>query len=43
VVLALLNTVLGRLRLLREAQILGVAVLLGLLAAIFLFADMGTA
>ena len=42
-VLALLHTVLGRIRLLREAQMLGVAVLLGLLAAIFLFADMGTA
>jgi formate hydrogenlyase subunit 4 len=42
-VLALLHTVLGRTRLLREAKTLGVAVLLGLLAAIFLFADMGTA
>ena len=42
-VLALLHTVLGRIGLLRAAQMLGVAVLLGLLAAIFLFADMGTA
>jgi formate hydrogenlyase subunit 4 len=42
-VLALLHAVLGRIRLQREAQVLGVAVLLGLLAAIFLFAGMGTA
>jgi formate hydrogenlyase subunit 4 len=41
--MALLYAVLGRTRLLREAQMLGVAVLLGLLAAIFLFADMGSA
>ncbi len=41
--MALLHTVIGRTRLLREAQMLGVAVLLGLLAAIFLFADMGSA
>ena len=43
VVLALLHAVLGRIRLQREAQMLGVAVLLGLLAAMFLFADMGSA
>jgi hypothetical protein len=42
-VLALFHAVLGRIRLQREAQVLGVAVLLGLLAAIFLFAGMGTA
>ncbi len=42
-VLALLHAVLGRIRLQREAQMLGVAVLLGLLAAMFLFADMGSA
>lgn len=41
--LALLHAVLGRIRLLHAAHILGVAVLLGLLAAVFLFADMGAA
>jgi formate hydrogenlyase subunit 4 len=41
--LALAHTVLGRIRLVRAARILGVAVLLGLLAAMFVFADMGTA
>jgi formate hydrogenlyase subunit 4 len=41
--LALLDAVLGRIRLLRAAHILGVAVLLGLLAAVFLFVDMGAA
>ncbi len=42
-VLALLHAGLGRIGLVRAAQVLGVAVLLGLLAAVFLFADMGTA
>ena len=41
--LALARTALGRLRLARMAEIFGVAVLLGLLAAVFLFADMRTA
>ena len=41
-VLALLHAVHGRINLPRAAQMLGVAVLLGLLAAVFLFADMGT-
>jgi formate hydrogenlyase subunit 4 len=40
-VLALLQVVLGHIRLQRAAQLLGIAVLLGLLAAGFLFADMG--
>ena len=41
--LALLHAMLGFIRLQREAQVLGIAVLLGLLAAIFLFAGMGSA
>ncbi len=41
--LALLHTVVGRIRLPRKARLLGVAVLLALLAAICIFADMGTA
>jgi formate hydrogenlyase subunit 4 len=43
VVLAVLPTVLGRTRLLRASHMLGVAMLLGLLAAVYLFADMGSA
>ncbi|HEY2256561.1 MAG TPA: NADH-quinone oxidoreductase subunit H [Variovorax sp.] len=41
-VLALLHAVHGRINLPRAAQMLGVAALLGLLAVVFLFADMGT-
>ena len=41
--LALLHAGLGRIGLVRAAQVLGVAVLFGLLAAVFLLADMGTA
>ena len=41
--LALLHAGLGRIRLVNAAQVLGIAVLLGLLAAMFLLADMGTA
>ena len=41
--LALLHAGLGRIALRRAARVLGVAVLLGLLAAVFLLADMGTA
>lgn len=41
--LALLHTMHGRIRLLRAAHILSVAVVLGLLAAILLLADMATA
>lgn len=41
--LALLNAVVGRIRLVRAAQVLCVAVLLGLLAATFLIAETGTA
>ena len=41
--LALLDAGLGRIGLLRAARVLGVAVLLGLLAAVFLLADMVTA
>ena len=41
--LALLHAGLGRIGLVRAARVLGVAVLLGLLAAVFLLADMGTA
>jgi formate hydrogenlyase subunit 4 len=37
------HSAMGTIRLSRAAQTLGVAVLLGLLAAVFLFADMGTA
>ena len=40
---AVLRTAVGTIRLLRAAQILGIAVLLGLIAAAFLFGDMGTA
>jgi len=43
VALALAHIMHGRIRLPRAAQVLGVAVVLGLLAAIFLLADMGTA
>ncbi len=43
VALAVLSTVLGRIRLLRSAQMLGAAVLLGLLATVFLFAATGAA
>jgi len=43
VVLAVLPIMLGRTRLLRASHMLGVAVLLGLLAAVYLFADMGSA
>jgi hypothetical protein len=39
----LLQAILGRFGLRRASQALGVAMLLGLLAATFLFADMGTA
>ena len=41
--LALLDAGLGRIGLVRAARVLGVAVLLGLLAVVFLLADMGTA
>ena len=41
--LALMHTMHGRIRPLRAAHMLGVAVLLGLLAAIFLLTDVGTA
>ena len=40
--LAVLETVLGRMRLSRIQQLLGVALLFGLLAAVFLFANAGT-
>jgi formate hydrogenlyase subunit 4 len=43
VVLAVVPIVLGRVRLLRASHMLGVAMLLGLLAAVYLFADMGSA
>jgi formate hydrogenlyase subunit 4 len=41
--LALLHSGLGRIGLVRAAQVLGVAVLFGLLATLFLLADMGAA
>ena len=40
--LALLQTAMGRLRLVHVPHLLGVAVLLGLLAVMFLFAGTGT-
>jgi formate hydrogenlyase subunit 4 len=42
IVLAVLETIIGRTRLSRVAQLLGAAVLLGLVAALFLFASVGT-
>jgi hypothetical protein len=42
-VLAALRTLIGRIGLLRAAQALGAAVLLGLLAAGFLFTQVGSA
>ena len=41
--LALVHAVFGRIRLARAAQALGIAMLLGLLAAVFVLADMGSA
>jgi formate hydrogenlyase subunit 4 len=41
--LAVVPIVLGRMRLLRASHMLGVAMLLGLLAAVYLFVDMGSA
>ena len=40
--LALLQTVMGRMRLMHVPHMLGVAILLGLLAVVFLFASAGT-
>ena len=43
IALAVLPSVLGRMRMMRASHMLGVAILLGLLAAVYLFANMGTA
>jgi formate hydrogenlyase subunit 4 len=43
IALAVLPSVLGRMRMMRASHMLSVAILLGLLAAVYLFANMGTA